>query len=150
VPGLSAKDVLDVQLTVADLAAVTRLTGPLRRAGFRQGETAQYDEFHGLPADSAELRKLYLREPEGERRTHLHLREAGRFNARYALLFRDYLRANAPARAEYELLKQRAAALFPASIDGYLYLKEPVFHLVFQAAELWAVQTGWQLPAPDA
>ena len=77
---------------------------------------------------------------------HLHLREAGRFNARYALLCRDYLRAQAPARQEYELLKQRAAQLFPASIEGYLFLKEPVFHLLYQAAELWAQATGWQLP----
>ncbi|RTQ48876.1 GrpB family protein [Hymenobacter gummosus] len=150
VPGLSAKDVLDVQLTVTSLPAAAALTAALRHAGFRQGEATQYDEFHGLPPDSAELRKLYMREPAGERRTHLHIREAGRFNARYALLFRDYLRASPRARAEYELLKSRAAALFPRSIEGYLYLKEPVFHLVFEAASLWAAQVGWQLPPAAA
>ncbi|OON67123.1 GrpB family protein [Hymenobacter sp. CRA2] len=150
VPGLRAKDVIDVQLTVPELpAAATRLQ-PLWAAGFQQGRSWQYDVYHPLPADSPELRKLYMREPAGERRVHMHIREAGRFNARYALLFRDYLRANAPARAEYELLKRRAAGLFPASIDGYLYLKEPVFHLVYQAAALWAEQVSWQLPPADA
>ncbi|GAB3823694.1 hypothetical protein GCM10028821_01580 [Hymenobacter jeollabukensis] len=150
VPGLSAKDVIDVQLTVPDLeAAAAELLPPLWRAGFRQGREWQYDQFHDLPADSPELRKLYLREPAGERRLHLHLREDGRFNARFALLFRDYLRAEPTARREYELLKQRAAALFPASIDGYLYLKEPVFHLIYQAATHWAALTGWQ-PAAAA
>ncbi|MCB2407922.1 GrpB family protein [Hymenobacter lucidus] len=147
VPGLSAKDVIDLQLTVADLAAVADLTQPLWQAGFRQAEAFQYDEFHYLPAADVEQRKLYMREPAGERRTHIHIREAGRFNARYALLFRDYLRANDRARAEYALAKHRAATLFPNSIDGYLFLKEPVFHLIYEAASLWADKVGWQLPA---
>lgn len=146
VPGLSAKDVIDVQLTVPCLDAVAAWTGPLRGAGFRRGEAWEYDQFQGLPADSKELRKLYLREPEGERRLHLHVREAGRFNARFALLFRDYLRTEPAARAAYDLLKQRAAALFPQSIEGYLYLKEPGFYLIYQAADRWAAQTGWAAP----
>ena len=145
VPGLCAKDVLDVQLQVARLADAAGLTERLRAAGFRPREGYQFDEFHGLPADSSALAKLYLREPAGERRMHLHVREAGRFNTRYALLFRDYLRAQPLARDEYGEFKRRAAALFPASIEGYLFLKEPVFHLLYQAAELWAAQVGWQL-----
>ncbi|QDA58840.1 GrpB family protein [Hymenobacter jejuensis] len=150
VPGLRAKDVIDIQLTVADLQEVDNLTVPLWQAGFRQGEAFQYDIFHHLPAASVGLRKRYMREPVGERRTHLHIRETGRFNTRFALLCRDYLRASAHASVEYELLKLRAASLFPASIEGYLFLKEPVFHLIYEAAELWATQTGWQLPASDA
>ncbi|TGE29224.1 GrpB family protein [Hymenobacter metallicola] len=150
VPGLRAKDVLDLQLTVPDLLAVADLVPALQQAGFRQGESLLYDVFHFLPAASAELRKRYMREPAGERTAHLHIREAGRFNARYALLFRDYLRASPVARTEYELLKVRAAELFPDNIAGYLYLKEPVFHLLYEAACLWAEKVGWQLPAPDA
>jgi GrpB-like predicted nucleotidyltransferase (UPF0157 family) len=84
-----------------------------------------------------------MREPAGERRVHLHLREHGRFNQRYALLFRDYLRAAPPARAAYERLKYRAAALFPEDIDGYLALKDPALRLVYEAAALWAAQVGW-------
>jgi GrpB-like predicted nucleotidyltransferase (UPF0157 family) len=148
VRGLCAKDVIDIQLTVANLDDVTGLTHPLWQAGFRQG-AFEYDIYHALPEQSAELRKLYLREPLGGRRTHIHVREAGRFNARFALLFRDYLRAYAPAREEYELLKTRAATVFPDSIEGYLYLKEPVFHLIYQAAECWAANVRWQ-PAPEA
>jgi GrpB-like predicted nucleotidyltransferase (UPF0157 family) len=146
VPGLGAKDVVDVQITVAGLDRASGVVGPLRTAGFRQGDELAYDEFHAMHADDPELRKLYMREPEGERRTHLHIRELGRFNQRYALLFRDYLRASGPVRAEYELLKRRAAQLFPDSIDGYLFLKDPVFHIIYEAAELWASAVGW---APD-
>ncbi|GAB3325973.1 GrpB family protein [Hymenobacter humi] len=144
VPGLCAKDVLDVQLQLPSLADAAGLTRRLCADGFRQGEQLTCDIFHGMSPHSPELAKLYMREPVGERRVHLHIREAGRFNARYALLFRDYLCAEAPARDEYGELKRRAAALFPNSIDGYLFLKEPVFHLVYQAAELWAEKTGWQ------
>ncbi|WP_324678268.1 GrpB family protein [Hymenobacter sp. GOD-10R] len=149
VPGLVAKDVIDVQLTVVDLEHVLELTQPLTQAGFRLRADFDYDVFHDLPVHSPELRKCYLREPVGERRLHLHVREAGRFNTRYALLFRDYLRANSAACQEYGLLKRRAAAIFPNSIAGYLYLKEPVFHLLYQAAALWADQVGWQLEEPS-
>ena len=144
VPALSAKDVIDIQLTVADIENAAPLINSLAQADFRAKASFEYDDFHGLPPQSPELRKRYLREPAGERRTHVHVREAGRFNTRYALLFRDYLRANAAAREEYELLKHRAAEVFPNSVDGYLFLKEPVFHLIHQAAELWAQKVGWK------
>ena len=119
------------------------LTRSLIAVGFRQGTTFEYDEFHGKPETDVELRKLYMREPERERRVHIHIRELGRFNQQYALLFRDYLRASKVVREEYEYLKQRAAQLFPDSIDGYLYLKEPVFHIIYEAASLWAEKVGW-------
>lgn len=148
VPGLSAKDVIDIQITVADLDEAERLTKPLIAMGFRQGTRFEYDEFHGKAETDLELRKLYMREPEGERRAHIHIREVGRFNQRYALLFRDYLRASEAVREEYELFKQRAAQVFPDSIDGYLFLKEPVFHMLYAAASLWAEHTGW-IPDED-
>jgi GrpB-like predicted nucleotidyltransferase (UPF0157 family) len=143
VPGLAAKDVIDIQVTVADLGRAEGLTAPLRAAGFRRGGEFLYDEFHAMHATDPELRKLYMREAEGQRRVHIHIRELGRFNQRYALLFRDYLRASAAVRAEYELLKRRAAQLFPDSIDGYLFLKDPVFHIIYEAARLWAAAVGW-------
>lgn len=143
IPGLAAKDVIDIQITVADLETADSLTRLLIAVGFRQGTTFEYDDFHGKPETDVELRKFYMREPEGERRAHIHIRELGRFNQQYALLFRDYLRASKVVREEYESLKQRAAKLFPDSIDGYLYLKEPVFHIIYEAACLWASTVGW-------
>jgi GrpB-like predicted nucleotidyltransferase (UPF0157 family) len=146
VPGLAAKDVVDLQVTVADLDRASEVTDPLRSAGFRQGSEFVYDEFRAMPATDPRLRKLYMREPEGERRAHIHIRELGRFNQRYALLFRDYLRASEAVRTEYEIAKRRAAQVFPDSIDGYLFLKDPVFHIIYEAACLWAGSVGW---APD-
>jgi GrpB-like predicted nucleotidyltransferase (UPF0157 family) len=148
VPGLGAKDVIDLQITVADLDRADALTGPLRAAGFRQDERFQYDVFQGKGVTDVELRKLFLREPEAERRAHIHVRELGRFNQRYALLFRDYLRAAEDARAAYEQLKREAARIFPDGIDGYLRLKDPVFHILYAAASLWAEKVGWR-PGDD-
>ena len=146
VPGLGAKDVIDIQITVSDLDKAGGVTQSLRDAGFRQGITFQYDVFHNKPETDAELRKLYMREPEGERRAHIHIRELGRFNQRYALLFRDFLRSSEDVRVEYELLKRRASELFPGSIEGYLFLKDPVEHIIYEAASLWAEKVGW---SPD-
>ena len=146
VPGLGAKDVIDIQITVSDLDRADGLTDALRTAGFRHGTTFEHDLFHRKSETDPELRKLYMREPEGERRVHIHIRERGRFNQRYALLFRDYLRSAEDVRAEYELLKRRASQLFPDSIDGYLFLKDPVLHIIYEAASLWAEKVGW---SPD-
>jgi GrpB-like predicted nucleotidyltransferase (UPF0157 family) len=96
-----------------------------------------------MEATDPQLLKLYMREPEGERRAHIHVREIGRFNQRYALLFRDYLRDSEAVRVEYEVIKRRAAQLFPDSIDGYLFLKDPVFHIIYEAACLWARSVEW-------
>lgn len=148
VPELGAKDIIDLQITVRDLDDAAPLTSPLLAAGFRLRGSIQNDLFYTMAETDPELRKLYMREPEGERRAHLHIRQLGRFNQRYALLFRDYLRASPNVRAAYELLKRRAAQLFPDSIDGYLFLKDPVFHIIYEAASLWAEKVGWS-PAED-
>lgn len=144
VPGLGAKDVIDIQVTVAALDHCDDFINPLADAGFRVPNKWRYDDFYGMPETDQELRKFFFREPEGRRRTHIHVREAGRFNQRYALLFRDYLRNSKVSRQSYEVLKQRAAELFPESIGGYLYLKEPVLHIIFQAASLWGESVHWE------
>lgn len=149
VPGLGAKDVIDVQITVADLDRAESLVDRLVSGGYRERGSFRYDTFFGMSETDVELRKLYLREPEGLRRTHIHVREDGRFNQRYALLFRDYLRRSTEGRTAYQVFKSRAAQIFPESIDGYLFMKEPVLHLVYEAAQRWADQIDWR-PGDDA
>lgn len=144
VPALAAKDIIDIQITVPSLDEAGGVTNPLRDAGFRQRTAFQYDVFYSKPGTDPELRKLFMREPGGERRAHIHIRELGRFNQRYALLFRDYLRSSANVRAEYELLKRRASELFPQSIDCYMSLRDPVEHIIYEAAALWAEGVKWR------
>ena len=48
-----------------------------------------------------------------------------------------------PRSAAYELLKRRAVQLCPDSIEGYLFLKDPVLHIIYEAASLWAEKVRW-------
>ena len=79
---------------------------------------------------------------------HVHVREIGRRNQRYALLFRDYLQANAHARDSYGQYKMLLSehvgvASGPGGTGPYLTLKDPVLDLIADAAEKWAAEVGW-------
>ena len=147
VPGLAAKDVIDVQVTVDDLDAADAwpdelIPGLMRRqrgiAGDHvpQGEDPSPDQWS----------KHYW----SERRTaHVHVREAGRRNQRYALLFRDYLRADDLAAGAYAQLKWALIERAAGDWDTYSAVKDPACDLII-AAEQWAAATGWSPPPSDA
>jgi GrpB-like predicted nucleotidyltransferase (UPF0157 family) len=144
VPGLPAKNVIDIQVAVADL----NVADALAAAGFRAFAEALYD--HRPPrdesADSQWSKRLFV-EPADERRANVHVRVVGNANQRYALLFRDYLRTH-PATAEaYAELKRRLAAHMHDT-DTYAEVKDPAVDLIALAAEEWAAATGWK-PAPS-
>lgn len=150
VPGLPAKDVIDVQVTVRvdrDLAptgARLKELGWLFNSDFHRDHHAS-----GLPEALDEWRKAFLREPLGERRVNVHVRVEGRANQRYALLFRDYLREHPASATAYARFKQGLATLAP-SIEVYTDLKDPVCDLIYLAAEAWAASAGWRLGPSDA
>jgi GrpB-like predicted nucleotidyltransferase (UPF0157 family) len=136
VPGLAAKDVIDMQVTVADLDVDT--LGPaLAHIGYTD---LQFREDHVPPGgsdDPLDWRKLMPATPPGQRRTHLHIRQQGRPNQHYPLLFRDYLRSHPDAAAAYARVKIALARLHPDDIDAYYDVKDPVCDLIYQAAERW-------------
>ena len=87
VAGLAAKDIVDIQMTVRDIDGLEVLQHRLQRHGFVFRNDIRSDNFVGdSGSDPKEWRKAYFREPEGERRTHIHVREVDRSNQRYALL----------------------------------------------------------------
>ncbi|MEN3810211.1 GrpB family protein [Chromobacterium piscinae] len=141
VPGLAAKDVIDVQITVAELDEnVLRSLGD---AGFALKPFNRDHLPPGFDDVGEPWHKFFFREQEGERRAHIHVRRVGAANQRYALLFRDYLRAHPAMSAAYGELKQRLAAGL-ADPDSYPDVKDPAVDLIYLAAEQWAAQTGWQ------
>jgi len=144
VPGLAAKDILDVQITVADLEEPSYIQR-LEAAGFRLRDHVAHDLLVGLDENDFELKKKLLREPEGQRRANVHVREMGRLNQLYPLLFRDYLRADAVVRAAYETVKRELASHFPNDADAYYRIKDPYMDTIYQGAKLWAAQSGWRL-----
>ena len=148
VPELAAKDIIDIQMTVIDLDDLQDLQSAIHNCGFVFRNDIVSDNFVGdTNLDPREWRKAYIREPEGERRVHIHVRELDRCNQQYALLFRDFLRANAAVRKGYQIAKVRLSKVFPECIDGYLYIKDPLMDIIFEGARLWADQTRWE---PDS
>lgn len=140
VPGLPAKDRIDIQLTVAALQSA-RLVPALARAGFVDKDIDHDHRPPGASGPDADWRKLFFQARAG-RPVNLHVRVTGAPNQRYALLFRDYLRAHPEAAMAYARLKRALAAL---GIDPGVYadVKDPACDLVYIAAEAWAAKTGW-------
>jgi GrpB-like predicted nucleotidyltransferase (UPF0157 family) len=143
VPGLPSKDVIDVQIAVVDEEALELVSTALTMEGWRRPTGVWSDHpVLGLPADDSEWRKVFLDEPAGAGLAHVHVRVAGRANARYALLFRDFLRTHPDEATAYAELKRRLAAIAPDSTT-YADTKDPVCDLIYLAAERWASDTNW-------
>ena len=145
--GLASKDIIDIQVTVKNLGNSEHV-GLFKDIGFKNKPGVISDILTGVAEDSIELRKQIFREPDGERRAHIHVREAGRLNQRYALLFRDYLRAEPCVQRSYEIIKRQLAGMYPDDIDGYLSVKDPVMDIIYRSAEHWADGENWQ-PSAD-
>jgi len=146
VPGLAAKDILDVQVTVPSLAAAERAAPALAAGGFPAVTGITSDTPQPDGCDPAPWAKRFHASADPGRPVHLHLRPAGSPAARLALLFRDWLRADQAARAAYEREKRRLAAAHPTSRAAYAAAKEPWFAAALPEAEAWARQTGWRPP----
>lgn len=151
VPRLAAKDVIDVQVTVDALTDDLR---PLvEGAGLGLRWLDDIDRDHTPPgaviaAADAAKRTASARPPD--RRINVHLRVGGRWNHRYALLCRDFLRAEAGAAAAYGEVKRQLARHLPDDVDAYYDIKDPVFDILMAGAERWATATEWAIPPGDA
>jgi GrpB-like predicted nucleotidyltransferase (UPF0157 family) len=148
VPNLAAKDVIDIQITVAALDH--RLLSAMQALGYTQPEGIMRDHRPAnMEGPETDWGKWYFRRPADQRRTHIHVRVMGRPNQRYPLLFRDYLRAH-PATAEsYAELKRRLAKGLADQLT-YPDVKDPAVDLIYLPAEEWAAATGWQPGPSDA
>lgn len=140
VPGLVAKDVLDVQVGLRDLADADgeELVGLLAVAGFPRASTDPDRSKDGTPwpqrlhggCDPAQV-------------VHVHLREAGSPGWRWALAFRDWLRSDAQARQAYAALKLGLAGRLRTG-EEYAAAKEPWFDEAAGRLEAWVTRTGWR------
>jgi GrpB-like predicted nucleotidyltransferase (UPF0157 family) len=148
VPGLAAKDVIDIQVTVANLDPAVEEA--LNRAGYTRLEHLTQDHLPpGSVGPADDWLKWVFKPPATQRPTHLHVRLAGRANQRYALLFRDYLRADPAAAQTYAQVKKALARYHPHDIDAYYEIKDPVCDLIIGGAERWAAATRWEAGPTD-
>jgi GrpB-like predicted nucleotidyltransferase (UPF0157 family) len=151
VTGLPAKDVIDVQVSVATLELGEETSGRFGAAGYPVLEGLRMDH---VPIGAADGDGLWTKrmavEQVGQRRAHVHIRVVGHPNERYSLLFRDFLRADRSAAGSYGSIKRELARLHPHDVDAYYSVKDPACDLIIAAAERWAEMNGWQLPDTDA
>jgi len=155
VPGLDAKDVIDIQITVEHLGVADDLAEDLAAAGFPRIEHIVADDpkpsYLGGETDPAVWAKRIHGSADPGRRANIHIRVDGWPGQQFAILFRDWLRADASARAEYAELKVKAAESaagiddYAAAIDAYLGVKTPWFDAAFHRAWEWAEKSGWSL-----
>lgn len=135
IPGIVAKPIIDVQISVVALDPIDSFRPNIERCGFL------------WRADNTDLTKRYFRERPGERRTHIHVRRHGSFSEQFALLFRDYMRCHPDRVREYADLKQRLLPLLELDREAYTNAKSPFTWQTIQIADEWAKASGWK-PGP--
>jgi GrpB-like predicted nucleotidyltransferase (UPF0157 family) len=147
VPGLDAKDIIDVQITVHDLDHP--IERALKRIGYNRLEGIWRDHVPpGAPETETEWTKWMFRPSEGQRLANVHVRIAGRLNQRYPLLFRDYLRTHPPMSEAYARVKRALATYHADNVEAYYDVKDPVCDIIMGGAEEWAAAVNWQ-PGPS-
>jgi len=138
VPGLDAKPIVDIQISVASFDPLDVYRTPLERAGYV------------LRAENPDLTKRYFRERPGQRRTHIHVRRAGGWSEQGSLLFRDYLRANPDDAAQYAELKHALASAHREDRAKYTDAKGPFIWDAMLRANRWSQVAGWEPGPSDA
>jgi GrpB-like predicted nucleotidyltransferase (UPF0157 family) len=104
IPGLAAKAVIDIQVSVAALQA---------RAEY--GERLESIGYVHVPHEDDSFCPFFHRPRRWPHSHHVHVVESGGLEERRTLAFRDYLCDHAEAAREYERLKHSLAEEFGAS-----------------------------------
>ncbi len=143
IPGMPAKDVIDIQISVAALDA-SRLAGALEPLGYRlRPDDARDHVPPGWSGDVAAWDKLVFAPAADARPANVHVRIAGAANARYARLFRDYLRADAAVRDAWGGFKLALAQR--VDFAAYGQIKDAAADALMPGAEAWAARTVWSV-----
>jgi GrpB-like predicted nucleotidyltransferase (UPF0157 family) len=130
VPGLAAKPIVDIQVSVADMD--------------REDTYVPRCQAAGLQLRSRDREHRYFRPPAGRPRdVHVHVCTAGSRWERVHLLFRDYLRSSPPACDAYAAMKREAAARWPDDGLAYTEAKSDLILDLLDQAEAWAAARHW-------
>jgi GrpB-like predicted nucleotidyltransferase (UPF0157 family) len=109
VPGLAAKPIIDIQVSVDAMVPRDRFAGPLTELGYT------------LVADPTDVEHEFLRRDVDGVRTHqIHVCPAGSEWELRHLRFRDQLRAHPEDADRYEDLKRRLADEHPNDVFTYV------------------------------
>jgi len=104
VPGLAAKPVIDIQVSVAALQPIDAYGDLLQAVGYVH-----------VPHPDDSFCPFFHRPHQWPHSHHVHVVQAGGAEERRTLAFRDYLREHRDAAREYEQLKRGLAPQFAAA-----------------------------------
>ncbi len=107
VPGLAAKPIIDIQISVTQVQALETFATPLRQLGYTH-----------VPHPDDAFCPFFHRPATWPHTHHVHVAERGGSEERRTLAFRDYLRIHPKARHEYAALKLNLAPQFSATTFG--------------------------------
>jgi GrpB-like predicted nucleotidyltransferase (UPF0157 family) len=132
VPGLAAKPIVDILLTVEDPADETTYVQPLEGAGYtfhhREPHWHEHRLFKkGTPHFSPDR-------PDDQPRVNLHVFPDGCEEVRRMLVFRDWLRSNAADRRRYEGVKRTLAMQEWQVVQDYADAKSEVVAEIMERA----------------
>jgi dephospho-CoA kinase len=139
VPGLAAKDVIDLQVVCTDLLTAEEVAGSLTGAGLVRMPERWWD----TGRDRGEHDKVMACNADPGRAANVHVRPVESPTWRDALLLRDWLRATPSGVEEYEALKRELVAQSHETIDDYAGRKTPWINDALDRGDAWAARTGW-------
>jgi GrpB-like predicted nucleotidyltransferase (UPF0157 family) len=126
VPGMAAKPIIDILVTVDSLAG-SRAACITALDAIGYTHLAAYESW--LPEE------MLFRQIQGGRWTHhVHVTEMGSARWQEFVLVRDYLRRDMGARRAYARLKRRLAEQFGDDIEGYRAAKRPFLRDLLERA----------------
>jgi GrpB-like predicted nucleotidyltransferase (UPF0157 family) len=143
VPGLAAKDCIDLMVRVHDLDR-SGVAAVLEGHGYRRRPEPwnQHETSFGVT-----YRKQVFAPPPGGRAVNIHVRQRGGLNVRYALMFRDYLSADTEAVRAWGQFKTRLAESV-TDLAAYGQIKAAAQEILLQSAARWARDQRWE-PGPS-
>jgi GrpB-like predicted nucleotidyltransferase (UPF0157 family) len=118
VPGLAAKPVIDIQISVPSLEPMEPYRRGLERIGYAY-----------RPDDESEHRFFHL-DLGGARTFNVHVCAAGGAWERRHLAFRDHLQKDREEAVRYEAVKRGLATRFGHDVDAYADSKSPYIRSV--------------------
>ncbi|MDT5094400.1 MAG: dephospho-CoA kinase [Mycobacterium sp.] len=149
VPGLDAKDVVDVQVTVRSIEVADEIADALTTAGYPRIAEITTDSVHDDARstvaefdhdnDPALWQKRIHAASDPGRPANVHVRVDGWPGQQFALLFTDWLREHPAVHSEYLSVKR--------DVEGsphYPEAKEPWFLDSYRRAWEWADAVGWR------
>lgn len=126
VPGLAAKPILDLQVSVPDVARQDAYVGPLTALGYLFAPDPASLDYH-----------FFGKPPERPRSYHLHVCEVGSAHEFRHLAVRDFLRSHPDEVGSYAALKRRVAARVGADRLAYIEGKDAYVAALEERALAW-------------